>query len=256
MAIARSEAFREQACPLGVCDGSGWILGPEDVARPCECRAARLKKGRSKGVASVIPPKFRGVSFDRPPISGMESDPDAKDTVRAVRKFIDDLDLNLAEGRGLWLSGGTGTGKTTLAMLVSKAALQASHSVAIYSLPKLLARIRSTYDSAPGGDSYLTFFERLTSVDLLHIDDLGAEKRSDWVLEQLYALVNERYDERRAMLVTTNLNEIELQEQIGERTVSRLLEICGEPRGLMGEDHRTTYDASSADLKSPLRRLT
>ena len=39
-AIARSEPFRDQACPLGVCDGSGWILGPEDVARPCECRDA------------------------------------------------------------------------------------------------------------------------------------------------------------------------------------------------------------------------
>ena len=73
-------------------------------------------------------------------------------------------------------------------MLVSKAALEAGRTVAIYSLPKLLARIRRTYDSEPGGDSYLSFFERLTSVDLLHIDDLGAEKRSDWVLEQLYAL--------------------------------------------------------------------
>ena len=67
--------------------------------------------------------------------------------------------------------------------------------MAIYSLPKLLARIRRTYDAEPGGDSYLSFFERLTSVDLLHIDDLGAEKRSDWVLEQLYALVNERYED-------------------------------------------------------------
>ena len=36
---ARSEPFREVACPFGVCDGSGWILGPEDVARECECRA-------------------------------------------------------------------------------------------------------------------------------------------------------------------------------------------------------------------------
>jgi hypothetical protein len=42
MAIARSEPFREQACPLGVCDGSGWILGPEDISRPCECREERL----------------------------------------------------------------------------------------------------------------------------------------------------------------------------------------------------------------------
>ena len=91
-------------------------------------------------------------------------------------------------------------------MLISKAALEAGKSVAIYSLPKLLARIRRTYDSEPGGDSYLSFFERLTSVDLLHIDDLGAEKRSDWVLEQLYALVNERYEAQRSMLITTNLD--------------------------------------------------
>ena len=233
MAVARSEPFRRQACPLGVCDGSGWILGPEDVARPCECREPRLRRGRSKGVASVIPPKFRGVSFDRPPVTEIEPM-----VVRVVRTWVDDLEANVEAGRGLWLMGDTGTGKTTLAMLVSKAALQANRSVAIYSLPKLLARIRRTYDAEPGGDSYLSFFERLTSVDLLHIDDLGAEKRSDWVLEQLYALVNERYEAQRSMLVTTNLDQQELEEQIGPRTVSRLVEICGDPLPLFGPDRR------------------
>ncbi|HWO15518.1 MAG TPA: ATP-binding protein [Solirubrobacterales bacterium] len=232
-AVARSVPFREQTCPLGVCDGSGWILGPEDVARPCECREQRLRRGRSKGVASVIPPKFRGVSFDRPPVTEIEPM-----VVRVVRSWVEDLEANLDAGRGLWLMGDTGTGKTTLAMLVSKAALQATRSVAIYSLPKLLARIRRTYDSEPGGDSYLAFFERLTSVDLLHIDDLGAEKRSDWVLEQLYALVNERYEAQRSMLVTTNLGQQELEEQIGPRTVSRLVEICGDPLPLFGPDRR------------------
>ena len=133
--------------------------------------------------------------------------------------------------------GDTGTGKTTLAMLVSKAALEAGRSVAIYSLPKLLARIRRTYDSEPGGDSYLAFFERLTSVDLLHIDDLGAEKRSDWVLEQLYALVNERYEAQRSIARHHEPRPAsELEEQIGARTVSRLVEICGDPLPLFGAD--------------------
>jgi len=232
-AIARSEPFRDQVCPLGVCDGSGWILGPEDVARACDCREKRLRSGRSRGVASVIPPRFRGVSFDRPPVTEIEPM-----VVRVVRSWVEDLEANLDAGRGLWLMGDTGTGKTTLAMLVSKAALQDSRSVAIYSLPKLLARIRRTYDSEPGGDSYLSFFERLTSVDLLHIDDLGAEKRSDWVLEQLYALVNERYEAQRSMLVTTNLDQQQLEEQIGPRTVSRLVEICGDPLPLFGPDQR------------------
>jgi DNA replication protein DnaC len=233
-AIARSEPFRDQVCPLGVCDGSGWILGPEDVARTCECREPRLRRGRNRGVASVIPRKFQGVSFDRPPVS-TDIEPMV---VRVVRSWVEDMEANLDAGRGLWLMGDTGTGKTTLAMLVSKAALQDSRSVAIYSLPKLLARIRRTYDSEPGGDSYLSFFERLTSVDLLHIDDLGAEKRSDWVLEQLYALVNERYEAQRSMLVTTNLDQQALEEQIGSRTVSRLVEICGDPLPLFGPDHR------------------
>lgn len=237
MAIARSEPFREAACPLGVCDGSGWILGPEDVARECECRAPRLKRGRSKGVASVIPPRYRGVSFDRPPVSDMVRDLQTKAAVGEVRGFIDDLEGRLESGRGLWIFGDTGTGKTTLAMLVSKTALESGHSVAIYSLPKLLAHIRRTYDSELGGDSYLAFFERLTSVDLLHIDDLGAEKRSDWVLEQLYALINERYEAQRSVLVTTNLPHEELEEQIGSRTVSRLSQICDEVP-LFGSDRR------------------
>jgi DNA replication protein DnaC len=237
MAVARSEAFREQACPLGVCDGSGWILGPEDVARPCECRETRLKRGKVRGIASVIPERFRGVSFDRPPVSDMARDFKAKVAIAAVHGYIEDLDANLAQGNGVWLFGGPGTGKTTLAMLISKEALKAGHSVAIYSLPKLLARIRRTYDSEPGGDSYLSFFERLTSVDLLHIDDLGAEKRSDWVLEQLYALVNERYETERSVVITTNLGHEELEEQIGSRTVSRLTEICDEVP-LFGDDRR------------------
>lgn len=236
-AIARSEPFREQACPLGVCDGSGWILGPEDVARPCECRAERLNRGRSRGISSVIPPRYRGVSFDRPPVSDMARDLQTKIAVNEVRAYIDDLEERLEQGQGLWLFGDTGTGKTTLAMLISKAALEAGKTVAIYSLPKLLARIRRTYDSEPGGDSYLSFFERLTSVDLLHIDDLGAEKRSDWVLEQLYALVNERYEAQRSILITTNLPHPELEEQIGSRTVSRLTQMCDEVE-VRGDDRR------------------
>ena len=61
-------------------------------------------------------------------------------------------------------------------------------------MPRLLARIRRTYDADTGEQSYLEFFNRLSSVDLLHIDDLGAEKPSEWVMEQLYSLVNERYE--------------------------------------------------------------
>ncbi|HEY7456622.1 MAG TPA: ATP-binding protein [Solirubrobacterales bacterium] len=240
----RSEPFAERACPLGVCDGSGWILGPEDVARPCECREERLKRGRIRGVASAIPPRYRGVSLDRPPVSDMKRDMTTRHVVSAVESYIGELDANLARGRGLWLMGNTGTGKTTLGMLVAKAALAQGRSVAVYFTPKLLTQIRQTYQATDSEDAYDAFFRRLTSVDLLYIDDLGSERHTDWVVEQLYALVNERYENQRSMLVTSNADrDVEggrrqLEQQIGARTVSRLIEICDDPLPLFGSDRR------------------
>src|SRR5215218_2000197 len=236
--LATADEPSRRACPLGVCDGSGWILGPEDVARPCECRERRMARRRARGVASAIPRKYRGVSLDRPPVLDMARDRARAPVYEAVKDFVEGIEERLDSGQGLWLIGDVGTGKTTLAMLVSKAAVEAERTVAIYSLPRLLARIRRTYDAEAGEQSYLEFFERLTSVDLLHVDDLGAEKRSDWVLEQLYAIVNERYETQRSMVVTTNLDQAALEEQIGPRTVSRLVEICGDPLPLFGEDLR------------------
>jgi DNA replication protein DnaC len=235
--LAGGEDAAQPVCPLGVCDGSGWILGPEDVARPCDCRERRMARRRARGIASTIPRKYRGVSLDRPPISDMAGHRAQAPVYEAVKKFVEQIGQRLDDGDGLWLMGDVGTGKTTLAMLVSKAAVEAERTVAIYSLPRLLARIRRTYD-AEAGEPYLDFFERLTSVDLLHVDDLGVEKRSDWVLEQLYAMVNERYEAQRSMVVTTNLDQAALEEQIGPRTVSRLLEICGDPLPLFGDDLR------------------
>jgi DNA replication protein DnaC len=236
--LANASPGSEPSCPLGVCDGSGWILGPEDVARPCECRERRMARRRARGVASAIPRKYRGVSLERPPISAMARDPRQAPVYKAVKGYVEEIDDRLDDGEGLWLMGDVGTGKTTLAMLVSKAAVEAGRTVAIYSLPRLLSRIRRTYDAEAGEQSYGEFFERLTQVDLLHIDDLGAEKRSDWVLEQLYSIVNERYESQRSVVVTTNLDQAALEEQIGPRTVSRLVEICGDPLPLFGDDMR------------------
>jgi DNA replication protein DnaC len=249
MAGARSEPFREVACSLGVCDGSGWILGPEDVARECECRAQRLKRGRVRGIASVIPARYRGVSFERPPVSDMERDMRTRHVVGAARAFVADLDENLAAGHGLWLMGNTGTGKTTLGMLVAKEALAAGRTVAVYFTPKLLTQIRQTYQATDSEDAYDAFFKRLTSVDLLYIDDLGSERHTDWVVEQLYALINERYENRRSMLVTSNASgDVDkgqrlLEEQIGARSVSRLVEICRDPLPLFGPDQRVEAPA-------------
>jgi DNA replication protein DnaC len=221
-----------ERCAFETCDGGGFVIDEATrTATPCRCRAQLVSRRRARSLSAVVPRRYAEVGFDRNPVAQM---PDS--VVRPVRAFVRGLEGHLDTGRGLWLFGDVGTGKTTLAMLVAKAALEAGRSVAIYSLPRLLNEIRRTYDE--GNDSsYVELLDRLAEVDLLHVDDLGAEKSSPWVLEQLYAIVNARYEAERSMVITTNLDRPALVEQITERTVSRLEEMC-EVLPVWGGDHR------------------
>jgi DNA replication protein DnaC len=230
------------SCPLGLCDGTGFLVEEQtNTASDCECRAARIAGARTRSLEGRIPRRYRGVSFDRPPVSDIART--APDQVQAVRRYVHGVGENLDAGRGLWLWGDVGTGKTTLAMLVSKAAIDAGRSVAIYSLPRLLNLLRVSLEASGG---LIDLLDRLGAVDLLHIDDLGAENQTDWVLEQLYSIVNARYETERAIIATTNLPPDELGEHLGDRTVSRLVEICGDPITLAGEDRRREYRVPQA----------
>ncbi len=220
------------SCPLGICEGNGWILQEDNTTIPCDCRERQIGRAISRGMGTGIPKKFRGVSFDRKPVADLDPF-----VLRPVRAFVEDIERNIEAGRGLWFMGDVGTGKTSLAMLVSLAAEKAGKSVAVYPVTRLLSEIKDTYDSNSTG-SYMDLFRRLCSVDVLHLDDLGVEKRTEWVLEQLYSIVNERWQDERSIIVTSNIMDLdELREQIGARTVSRLQEMC-DAYPVMGADLR------------------
>lgn len=241
-----------QACPLGLCDGSGFLIDEAtNTASDCACRSGRIARLRTSSLEGRVPKRYRDVHFDRPPVPEIARV--APDVVQEVRRYVRDIDAKLDAGHGLWLMGDVGTGKTTLAMIVSKAALDAGRTVAIYSLPRLLNLIRGAIETDAG---MVGFLERLTSVDLLHIDDLGVENSTEWVLEQLYSIVNTRYEDERAMIVTTNLRYEDLVEQLGERTVSRLVAICGNGLPLFGDDDRRSLRAPREDPTVALENLT
>ncbi|HEU0024402.1 MAG TPA: ATP-binding protein [Thermoleophilaceae bacterium] len=279
------------SCRFGECDGSGWLLDEQtNTARPCRCRA-RADRGVSGRLRGGIPKRMLAASLDRHP----DLDPTL---VRHVRRFLTEIEPNLDSGSGLWFHGTVGTGKTTLALLVAKAARDAGRSVAIYSVPLLFAELRDTFGD-DSEDSHLALFRRLSEVDLLVLDDLGAERQTEWVLEQLFSLVNERWQDERSIVVTSNVpdpyrdttlatlraeigelrrrrqngagrDELEavvgrlervagqlaaselsndadpliwLRQQVGSRTVSRLIQICDDPLLMMGADLRMQQGA-------------
>lgn len=223
----------------------------------CRCWPEQVSRRRARRLSREVPKRFRNLSFEREPVPSIGRT--APDAVRAVRRYCDRVDEMLDRGEGMWFLGSPGTGKSHLAYLISQHALAAGRSVAIYTGPRLLDEIRRTYGEDDSG-STLDLIDRLTSVELLHIEDLAVARPTDWVLEQLYNIINGRYENERSIVFTCDLtgdedphagatplvNPHRLADHITMRNYSRLVEMCGDPQVLMGDDHRRKSDRPHA----------
>src|SRR5829696_7585468 len=229
----------------------------------CRCWPEHVSRRRARRLSREVPKRFRNLSFEREPIPSIARD--APDVVRAVRRYCDRIDAMLDQGEGMWFLGSPGTGKSHLAYLISQHALAAGRSVAIYTGPRLLDEIRRTYGDDDSG-STLDLIDRLTSVELLHIEDLAVARPTDWVLEQLYNIINGRYENERSIIFTCDLtgedqprdgaaqgsapaplDPSRLARHITQRNFSRLMEMCGDPLVLAGRDNRFDYRVRAYD---------
>ncbi len=254
MRSSRSRSFDDNApsCPLGICDGSGFEIDEQtNTAQDCACRAQLVANARVRHLRGRVPRRYIDLSWDRHPLTTLANDPLNAASVRKVKRYCADIQRNLAEGKGLWLMGHTGTGKTTLGYTIAATAARGRHSVLSFNAVALLNRLRDTIDPDSRerrGDVIRT----LAEVELLHIEDLRVVRPTEWVLEQLYLIVNARYEEQRAIVFTSDVESDadgplaydarELADHIGMRTFSRLIEICGDPTVIAGRDNRLDYD--------------
>ena len=223
-------------CPL--CDDTGWQpVDVEGARRVVRCECWRESIGRQRLADANIPKRYLHCTL----ANFAAYNPSLDQAVAAARRVAEAFPV---VSRGLCLEGQPGVGKTHLAVAVLQQVIQTAGARGLfYDTRDLLRVIRSTYDPSIR-TTELEVLRPVMTADLLVLDDLGAEKTSEWVDETMNLIVNTRYNERRLTIFTSNYLDIpddtdpnSLLFRIGFRMRSRLHEMC-EFLQLDGADYR------------------
>ena len=164
-----------------------------------------------------------------------------------ARAYVTNWEEAYRNNTGLLLFGDVGTGKSFFAACIANALLEQDIPVLMTSFPKILNSGWSLEDRG-------YFLSRLRDYDLLILDDLGAERGTEYALEQVYNVVDIRYRSGKPMIVTTNLKLREMKNPpdiAHGRIYSRILERCA-PILFGGKDFR--YDSAQV-TKEEARRI-
>lgn len=247
--IRRAEMQLEKCAKcLGLSEcTSNWGRGIKPVIRATDiavgfCKFLRERQRQAKINScfkmAQMPPKYIGKTF-----SDYEVTAENSAAVKAAKNLLKNPQS------GLYIYGKPGTGKTFLAAIIAQELISAGKSVIFGDVPSVLDDLKNTFDR--GEQKLSELMKMLASVDMLVLDDLGTEVPTEWAVERLYKIVNDRYNEEKPLIVTSNYKPNIVGERMnnpkkkegnyetvtGDRIISRLLQMC---KGVMikGEDRR------------------
>jgi DNA replication protein DnaC len=210
-----------------ICEDTGWKpIERDGIRRVVRCDCWRERVGRTRMADANIPKRYQHCTLD----NFVVYNESLERAVAKARRLADEFPAN---GIGLFLEGQPGVGKTHLAVAVLRHVIESTGARGLfYDTRELLRLIRSTYDASIR-TTELEVLRPVLTADLLVLDDLGAEKTSEWVDETMNLIVNTRYSERRLTMFTSNYPDIpdetepnSLLFRIGARMRSRLHEMC------------------------------
>lgn len=217
----------------------------------CRCRAERryqeeqmlqqdkdMRTMEALKRQSLMDERLRDVSFD-----SFRKTNDNAYNLKLCLRYANHFDEMLAKNQGLLFYGGAGTGKTFAAACIANKLLNQRIPVIMTSFVKLLESMQGFSED----DSAL--IARLNRAKLLIIDDLGAERSTDYALEKVYDIVDSRYRAKLPIILTTNLSMTELKESTDiryTRIYDRIFEMCY-PMQFKGQSWRKVEAARRFD---------
>lgn len=200
-----------------VCPCEAEALNEEDKQR---AKFQEQRKLREMFSISDLGEKFEQASFEKFNIvKGTEN------AFKLSKRFVKEVDTELWKGVALMLWGEAGNGKSLLAASVANELESKGKTVVFISMPNLLQKIRNTFNNN-NRETENEIMKALHTCDLLIIDDIGAEKITDWVEDVIFRIVDGRYTRKKQIFITSNLSPEDLGKKIGFRSMDRLTEMC------------------------------
>ena len=161
-----------------------------------------------------------------------------KDLIRKARNYVKHFDKMRADNIGLILYGGIGSGKTYIACSIANEIISKySYTVKMRNFAQILNDLQKCGFELDRNE----YINNITNATLLILDDFGIERNTEYVLEQVYNVINSRYLKTKPTIITTNLNfkdiEKEQEDIMLGRIYSRIIEMCL-PLRVTGIDRR------------------
>ena len=174
----------------------------EEAQREAEIKRRRAMQRRVEQLLGQSGIKKR---FQQRTFPNFRTDtPGRKKNYGIAKEYADNWVYHQARGDGLDIEGTNGTGKTHLAAAIALQLIHEGVPVICKTSSDLLLDIKKSFDGDGMRESdVLDIYKR---VDLLIIDDLGKEQCSDWSMSTLYSILNDRYEDMKPTIVTTNYN--------------------------------------------------
>jgi DNA replication protein DnaC len=225
-------------CPH--CGGEGMVLvinaAGQRAARVCVCQ--RVERSGHRVAAARIPKRYEHCILDSYAILP-GYDPSLRMAHMTARRFVEAYPVE-TDGKGLLITGSIGVGKTHLAVGILLALIENKGARALfYDYRDLLKQIQNSYNPQVASTE-LDVLRPVFEAEVLVLDELGAQKPTDWVWDTVALILNTRYNDKRTTIITTNyadqapgtgsgskaMREESLGDRIGERMRSRLAEMC------------------------------